>query len=126
MSDLFTEAGRHCLPSLSDALRHRFDAAWSPAVDVSESNLVYTVVMEAPGVDPGDVRVGLVGNMLIITALRNRTGGCSGVVPHRVERHCGSVGRRIALPGAPDPGSIRWQLQHGLLRISIDACGHDR
>jgi HSP20 family molecular chaperone IbpA len=119
MSDTFTEAEKPWLPSLSDSLHHRFGSVWKPAVDVCERDFVYTIVMEAPGVNPADVRVGLVGNNLVIAALRLRGRTNSGVAPHRVERQCGRLARRIALPGTPDPSSLCWQLQQGLLRISI-------
>lgn len=119
MSDPFTDPATPWLPSLSDPLHHRVDPLWSPAVDVCQRGFSYTIVMEAPGVSPTDVRVGLVGNTVVISALRYRTRLQSGVVPHRVERHCGQLNRRIALPDTPDAGSLRWRLQHGLLRISV-------
>jgi len=124
MNDPLMPADKSLLPSLSDPLHHRFDPAWSPAVDVYESAGSYHVVLEAPGIHACDVRVGLIGDLLAITAVRHRMSCHSGIVPHRVERNCGRMSRRIALPGAPESGSLRWQLRQGLLRITIRRCRH--
>lgn len=126
MSDLFTRPDATDLPSLSDPMHRRLDSTHMPAVDVYEFKGCFKVVMEAPGVHRHDIRVGMLDDTLIITATRHCRDPRSGAVPHRVERHCGHLSRRIALPCTPDPGSIHWDLHQGLLKISIRSCKNVR
>jgi len=93
--------------------------AWSPDVDVSETEREIVVRAELPGLDPSNVEVTVQGDALVLSGEkkeeREETSG-----PYRVsERRYGSFSRSVALPASADPEKIEADYDHGLLTVRI-------
>lgn len=76
---------------------------WEPPIDVFESQEGYHVVVALPGVDAGDVEVGLSGQALVVVGQRTRPRACAHLKVRRLEIPHGRFERRIELP----PGRYR-------------------
>jgi HSP20 family protein len=93
--------------------------AWSPAIDVKESNGNVEVVAELPGVKKEDVRVECTAEGLILEGeKRDEHEETHGGV-HRVERSYGRFYRMVPLPPSADPEKAQADFKDGLLRIRI-------
>jgi HSP20 family protein len=90
---------------------------WSPLVDIEESDDVYVVEAELPGVKREDVNVELVGNELTITGEvkeRERKGAL-----RRQTRRTGRFEYRVSLPDQVDAGKIEANLAEGVLSVRV-------
>jgi HSP20 family protein len=92
-------------------------AAWSPLVDIEETDDAYVVEAELPGVNREDVDVELVGNELAITGEikeRERKGTI-----RRKTRRTGRFDYRVSLPDQVDAENIDAALEHGVLTLRV-------
>lgn len=115
-----------------DDLQHRFSSllestfgdlsassygAWTPAVDIEETDDSFVVEAELPGVKREDVNVELNENQLVIhgeTKERERSG-----VFRRQTRRTGQFDYRVALPGQVDGDHVDASLSDGVLRLEL-------
>lgn len=95
--------------------------AYRPQVDCFQSGdpPQLTVVVELPGVDPGDVQIVAGGSSLIVAGERRRP-RCEGAVSYsQMEIEEGQFQRQIALPADVDPLEARATYERGLLTIVL-------
>jgi HSP20 family protein len=91
--------------------------AWSPPVDIEETDDAFLVEAELPEVRPDDVNVELNDNQLTIHGEikeRERTG-----VLRRQTRRTGQFDYRVTLPAAVQPDSAEASLKDGVLRLRL-------
>jgi HSP20 family protein len=92
-------------------------AAWSPAVDIEETDDAYVVEAELPGVRREDVDIEMVGSELTITGEmkeRERKG-----VLRRQTRRVGRFDYRVTLPNDVDADRIEANLKDGVLTVRV-------
>jgi HSP20 family protein len=95
--------------------------AWTPAIEVFESDGKYHVAAELPGLSPNDVQIEVDNDSLILRGERQveREADQGGV--HVSERQFGSFYRRIPLPEGADPGQAKATFRDGVLEIVMPA-----
>ncbi len=93
--------------------------AWSPRVDVSESDKAVTVVADLPGVDPKDVEITLNDGMLTIKGEKKEEKEEKGKNFHRTERFVGSFFRQIMMPTGADEEKVAATSANGTITITI-------
>ena len=92
-------------------------AAWSPPVDLEETDDAYLVEAEVPGVKREDVGVELIGSELTITGEikeRERKGTL-----RRQTRRTGRFDYRVSLPGHVESEKVEAKLVDGVLTVSV-------
>jgi HSP20 family protein len=77
-----------------------------------------TVIVELPGVEPGDVHLVAVGRTLIVSGERRRA-RCEGRVYNRMEIEYGPFYRELALPEDIDSAAARARYDRGLLTVVL-------
>jgi HSP20 family protein len=95
-------------------------AEWSPTVDIEESDSLYLIRADVPGVDKKDIDVSLDDGILSITGEKHaekETG--KGTKHHRTERYSGSFARRFTLPGAIKADKVDATYKDGVLSLMI-------
>jgi len=103
-----------------DAVGLRFPGKpWVPSVDIVESPEQVVVRVDLPGVDPENVEVLLVGNMLTVKGESPVAAAQPGETRHRHERPSGAFSRSIPLPIAVDPEHVAAESKHGVLTITL-------
>ncbi len=108
------------------AVRTRPSAAWSPPVDVLESDAEYLLRLDAPGVDENSVRVELEGGLLSIEGEREAHDEAAELRWTRRERKTGALKRNFRLPDAIDRDAIEAKLDRGVLEIRIPKLDRSR
>lgn len=91
--------------------------AWSPPVDIEETDDSFVVEAELPGVKREDINVELDENQLSIHGEieeRERTG-----VLRRQTRRTGQFDYRVTLPTQVDPDKVDASLEEGVLRLTL-------
>jgi HSP20 family protein len=92
-------------------------AAWSPLVDIEETDDAYVIEAELPGIKREDVNVELVGNELTITGeIKERER--KGVVRRRTRR-TGLFEFHVSLPAHVDGDNIEASLDKGVLTVRV-------
>lgn len=94
--------------------------AWSPALDVEETDDVFTLHVELPGVDPEEVEITLEESVLTISGERrfyNENEEANGF--RRIERRFGRFHRAVRLPDRVDGERVEATYRDGLLTISV-------
>jgi HSP20 family protein len=92
----------------------------SPALDVTESERTYTVHMDLPGVNKGDVKVIIDGRRVSIEARSSPTNDKKA--GDRVlcrERQAASYGRSFTLPTEIDQSESQARLDSGVLTLTL-------
>jgi HSP20 family protein len=98
--------------------------AWSPLVDIEETDDAYVVEAELPSVKREDVNIELVGNDLQITSEikeRERTGTL-----RRRTRRSGRFAYRVTLPTRVDADKIDANLADGVLTVRVPKSERDQ
>ncbi len=118
MLERYTHATGRGLPS-NDSAELNF-AEWSPTVDIEESDTLYLIRADVPGVDKKDIEVHLENGVLSITGEKHtekETG--KGTRRHRTERFSGSFARRFTLPTAVKADEVDATYKDGVLSLMI-------
>jgi HSP20 family protein len=93
--------------------------AFSPALDVEETEDSFTLHIELPGVEPNDVDVSLEENVLTITGERRFYDDREADGFRRVERHFGRFHRAVRLPDRVDADRVEARYHDGMLTILV-------
>jgi HSP20 family protein len=93
--------------------------AWSPLLDVEESEEGFTLLVELPGVDPSDVEVSLEENVLTVSGERRFYADRQADSFRRVERRFGRFHRAVRLPDRVDGERVEARFSNGLLTITV-------
>ena len=91
---------------------------WTPAVDVAETPEQVTVKAEVPGLDPKEIDISLVGDLLTIKGEKKSEREETKENYHLVERSYGSFSRALRLPAAVDIDQIDAKYDQGVLTIT--------
>jgi len=93
------------------------ELAWTPPVDIEETDDAYVVEAELPGVKREDVTIELAGNELSVTGEikeKERTG-----IVRRRTRRVGRYELRVVLPDNVDSDKVDANLKDGVLRVRV-------
>jgi HSP20 family protein len=93
--------------------------AWSPKVDVEETDKEMLVKADLPGVDPKNVEVSLSHDVLTLRGERKDEKEEKGKQFHRMERFVGTFFREIPLPAGADADRITAEANKGVVTIRI-------
>lgn len=93
--------------------------AWAPAADILETPDSFQIIVELPGVSSEDVDITVENDVLTLRGERRFSEPADQQTYHRVERHYGNFGRRIALPPKCDSTRIDAGMDNGLLSITV-------
>lgn len=96
-------------------------AAWSPSIDVQETDDGIEASIELPGVDEKDIEVTVADGVLTVRGEKklDRSGKTGGW--HIMERSHGAFVRSITLPMAVDEDKASAEFRNGVLRITLPA-----
>jgi HSP20 family protein len=112
LEDLHDEMSRLLTNVFPDVGRISVNA-WSPPIDVEESDDAYVVEADIPGVRADDVSVEVTGNELRIT------GRIEEGASRRRTRQTGEFDYRLTLPGGIDAEGAEANLDHGVIKLRL-------
>jgi HSP20 family protein len=95
------------------------ESVLKPSLDIRESGKAYTLALEVPGVDAGDVHVELEDRTLIITGEKKHESEEDDETYHCVERTYGAFRRILSLPDDADEQGIDAKFRRGVLTIRV-------
>jgi HSP20 family protein len=93
--------------------------AWSPRVDVEETDKEILVKADLPGVEPKDVEVTVRDGALILRGEKKEEREEKKKSYHQVERFVGQFYREIALPPGTDADKIAASSAKGVITVTI-------
>lgn len=96
-----------------------FEAAWTPAVDVTEDAKAYTLAIEIPGVRAEDVKIELDGRRLTVSGEKRQVAEDRQGQNYRVERRYGSFSRAFTIPETVAVESIEATSRDGVLTLVL-------
>ncbi|SRR6266545_2431331 len=92
---------------------------WMPKLDVSETKDAMVVGAEMPGVDPQDIDVTLMGDLLTLKGEREKAVEEKEERYHRIERAYGTFLRSVRLPMAVDGSKVTATFKNGVLVVTL-------
>jgi HSP20 family protein len=95
---------------------------WTPPVDVYETDTVYVLAAELPGLSPSDVAVSVAGTALTLAG-RRPPGDIVARQFLRLERGQGEFRRTFTFPDAIDAGAIAADFADGVLTVTVPKAG---
>lgn len=103
------------------ALESRFgmERAWSPAVDVAETEDEVTIRAEVPGVEPANLDISLTGNQLVLSGEKKESAEKKEGGFYQSETRYGSFRRSVTLPETIDPNQVEADYANGVLTIRL-------
>ena len=93
--------------------------AWSPVVDIEETEKDYVISAELPGLDKDKVKVTVEDGVLTLSGERDLERTVEGKTYHRIERSHGSFSRSFTLPEDSDAESVAAQFTNGVLAVRV-------
>jgi len=93
--------------------------AWTPRIDVEETDKEILVKADLPGVDPKDVDVSVHDDTLFLKGEKKEEHEEKKKNYHRVERFEGSFYRAIPLPAGTDPDKVLASSAKGVVTVTI-------
>ncbi|MDQ3932334.1 MAG: Hsp20/alpha crystallin family protein [Actinomycetota bacterium] len=93
--------------------------AWSPALDVEETEEAFVLHVELPGCQPEDVEVNLEENVLTVTGERRFYDEREAEGFRRIERRFGRFHRAVRLPDRVATDRVDASFENGLLTITV-------
>ena len=95
------------------------ERAWSPPIDLAETENEVVVRAEVPGIDPKDLEVTVSGNQLVISGEKKETSEREGKDFHFSESRYGSFRRTVPLPSTVDAGNVEADYAHGIVTVRL-------
>ena len=93
--------------------------AWSPMVDIEETELNYLIRAELPGLSKEKVKVTVEDGVLTLSGERDLEREVEGKTFHHIERSHGTFTRSFTLPENADAESVSANYKDGLLEIRV-------
>jgi HSP20 family protein len=93
--------------------------AWTPAVDVYETDHSVVLKAELPGVDPKDVEARVEDGTLYLQGQRKFENEVKDEHYHRMERAYGSFTRTFGLPKSVDSDKVTAAYKDGVLTLTL-------
>jgi HSP20 family protein len=94
-------------------------SAFTPSVDIKESDKDVTVTAELPGIDDKDIEVSLSRDSLTVRGEKKEEKEDKGKDYYRMERSYGSFTRTIPLPAAVDTDKAKAEFKKGVLKVTL-------
>ncbi len=94
-------------------------SAWLPMLDVIEDEKEIRVKAEVPGVDPKDLEISVLGNLLTLKGEKRDTLEEKKEHCCRIERRFGSFRRQVMLPTEVDAEKVAAEYDNGVLTIRM-------
>lgn len=91
----------------------------SPRVDMTETESAVEITAELPGLSERDIEVSVNGQMLRISGEKKSETKLGAADVHLMERSYGRFARTLALPFAPDPGTVEASFTNGILTLTV-------
>jgi HSP20 family protein len=92
---------------------------WAPKLDVKETKDAMVVTAEMPGVDPKEIEITLMGDLLTLKGEREKETEEKEERYHRVERTYGTFLRSVRLPLAVDGSKVTATFKNGVLVVTL-------
>jgi HSP20 family protein len=99
-------------------------SAWSPAVDIYETDANFVLTAEVPGVPSSEVDVKVVDHQLVLRGERRWEPDTNGEHFHRLESAYGKFERTFNLSERIDVGNISASLDKGVLTVVLPKRSH--
>jgi len=96
-------------------------ASWLPAAEGRLENGTYVIQLAVPGVDPKDVEVSLMDNVLTVKGERKANHDTSGKDYFVREVAYGAFQRTVALPEGVDAAQVEAKYANGMLEVRVPA-----
>ena len=93
--------------------------AWSPVVDIEETELNYLIRAELPGLSKEKVKVTVEDGVLTLSGERDLERKVEGKTFHHIERSHGTFTRSFTLPENAEAESVSANYKDGLLEIRV-------
>jgi HSP20 family protein len=93
--------------------------AWSPVVDIEETELNYLIRAELPGLSKENVKVTVEDGVLTLSGERDLERKVEGKTFHHIERSHGTFTRSFTLPENAEAESVSANYKDGLLEIRV-------
>ena len=93
--------------------------AWSPAVDIHETEDGYVLKAELPGINKDDVRIDIHEHTLTLSGQRQYESAVKDEHYHRVERAYGTFRRSFVLPAMVDQDKVQATYKDGVLELHL-------
>ena len=93
--------------------------AWTPNVDIYETDCGVVVAVDLPGVNKADVVVEVKADLMIISGQRSADQECRATHYYRRERICGRFHRAFTLHDMIAPEQIKANFKNGVLVVEI-------
>jgi len=101
-------------------------ADWlAPASDASVGDDAYTITMELPGVEEGDIDVSVSDGVITVKGEKSATREDKGDTWYFSERQYGAFSRAFRLPQDADGDKVAANLKDGILTLSVPKRGPD-
>jgi len=97
-----------------------------PAINAWTNDEFEVVTAELPGVDPKELELNVVGDVLTISGKRSPEDPESEVRYHRRERACGEFSRSIQLAFPVDTDKVSASYENGVLRVNLPRAEADK
>jgi HSP20 family protein len=94
-------------------------SAWVPALDVRETEDLFEVTVDLPGMAPEDVSVTFEAGVLTVSGTRQFSREETKETYHRIERSYGTFARQIKLPRTADTERIEASFDRGVLSVMV-------
>jgi HSP20 family protein len=96
-----------------------FSGAWSPPVDIFETDEALVMKAELPGFSKDDISIEMKENTLVIKGERKREDEVKEGNYHRMERVYGAFQRSFLLPTTVDQEKVRANYKDGVLELRL-------
>ena len=93
--------------------------AWSPVVDIEETEKDYVISAELPGLDKDKVKVTVEDGVLTLSGERDLERTVEGRAYHRIERSHGTFSRSFTLPEDSNAECVAAQFTNGVLVVRV-------
>lgn len=95
------------------------EKTWMPAIEVSETEKEYRIKAEVPGINPEDLVVDVLGNLVTIQGESRQEKKEDKQNLHRSEFRYGQFYRQIPLPHDVQREGCRAEFKHGILMLTL-------
>ncbi|MFV2054843.1 MAG: Hsp20/alpha crystallin family protein [Thiohalomonadales bacterium] len=96
-----------------------FMQSFSANINVACDDKLYTITLEAPGMDQEDLSIDLKDRVLVVSGNKQQKTEEKDKHFYCIERHYGAFQRVLAIPDDADVESIRASMNRGILTITI-------
>ncbi len=132
MSNLIRWSPSRDIMSMQNAIDRLFDASWPSsglwnminssnvlALDLHETDGVYQVIVNLPGIDPDAIDVTVTDNILSISAELSQETRDESTQTLVQERAYGKFSRQLTLPMGVDADNVETHFENGVLTLTL-------